>query len=160
VIFVTIGSMFPFDRLIASVDQLVKEGVITDAVEAQIGNGKYEPKHMPFVRFLSKPDYEVKFSSAEMVIAHAGAGTIALALQYDKPLLVLPRRSRYSEHVNDHQVATANRFAELQHVLLAQETQDLRTQIANLREFRPRPRVVDSGRLATRIGQFLSAIQE
>jgi UDP-N-acetylglucosamine transferase subunit ALG13 len=159
VIFVTVGSMFPFDRLIRSVDELVQRGVITDAIEAQIGDGTYEPKHMPFVRFLSKPEYEEKLQRCDAIIAHAGAGTIALALAHQKPLLVLPRQAKLAEHVNDHQIPTARKFAELEHVLVANEAEDLPSQLPHLRAFRPKPREVHADRLASRIGQFLRDLQ-
>jgi beta-1,4-N-acetylglucosaminyltransferase len=154
-IFVTVGSMFPFDRLIRSMDHLVEEGLVPDAIEAQIGDGQYEPKCMPFLRFMSKPEYEDKVRQADLLIAHAGAGTIALALQYGKPLLVLPRLGRLSEHVNDHQIDTARKFAELNHVLLATDESQLAGQLNALRSFSPRPRLVKSVQLAARIDQFL-----
>lgn len=157
-IFLTVGSMFPFDRLIRSVDEFVASGVIADSIEAQIGDGTYEPKNIPFDRFLSKPDYELKLKRADMIIAHAGAGTIALALQHQKPLLVLPRRKIYAEHVNDHQVATARKFAELHHVLLAPEPEDLPGQLLKLRSFQPRSREIHVEQLADRIGKFLREI--
>jgi UDP-N-acetylglucosamine transferase subunit ALG13 len=157
-IFVTVGSMFPFDRLIRTIDELVRDGVIHDPVEAQIGDGSYEPKHVPFDRFLSKPDYETKLKRAEMIIAHAGAGTIALALEHHKPLLVLPRQKKFAEHVNDHQIPTARKFAELEHVLVAAEAEDVAKQFPQLRAFRPKPREVHPDRLAARIGDFLRNI--
>lgn len=159
-IFVTVGSMFPFDRLIRTVDELVQRGVITDPVEAQIGDGAYEPKHVPFDRFLSKPDYEAKLQRADMLIAHAGAGTIALALAHHKPLLVLPRQKRFGEHVNDHQIPTARKFAALEHVLVADEAQDMAAQLQRLRAFRPKAREVHAEQLASRIGQFLRDAQQ
>ena len=157
-IFVTVGSMFPFDRLIRTVDELVRDGVITDPVEAQIGDGSYEPKHTPFVRFLGKPDYEAKLKRCDAIIAHAGAGTIALALEHQKPLLVLPRQKKFAEHVNDHQIPTARKFAELEHVLVAAEAEDIAKQLPKLHGFRPKPREVHPDRLAARIGDFLRGI--
>jgi beta-1,4-N-acetylglucosaminyltransferase len=159
VIFLTVGSMFPFDRLIRSVDEMVGAGQITDPVVAQIGDGKYEPRHMRFDRFLGKPEYDRRVAEATMLVAHAGAGTIAMALAQQKPLLVLPRRKRYGEHVNDHQVATARKFEELGHVLVAYEAQDIAARIEALRTFAPRRRSADPQALARRIGQFLESLQ-
>ena len=47
------------------------------------------------------------------IVAHAGMGTILTALEIGKPLLVMPRRAALGEHRNDHQLATARRFADL-----------------------------------------------
>jgi beta-1,4-N-acetylglucosaminyltransferase len=157
VIFLTVGSMFPFDRLVRSMDGLIADGTITETVEAQIGDGLYEPQHMRFSRFMGKPEYVEKFMQADKIVAHAGAGTIALALQYGKPLLVMPRRGRLAEHVNDHQLVTAKKYAALQHVLLAEDERALGRQLVSLGAFKPLPRAVKSRELAGRIGEFLKS---
>ena len=46
-IFVTVGSQkFPFNRLLARVDQLVGEGVIAEDVFMQTGTGSFAPQDM------------------------------------------------------------------------------------------------------------------
>jgi len=159
VIFLTVGSMFPFDRLIRAVDEMVADGRITDRLTAQIGDGRYEPRHFAFDRFLDKPEYEVRIAEASLLIAHAGAGTIALAIQRGKPLLVVPRLKSHGEHVNDHQIATARKFEELGHVLVARETAEIPVKLAALKTFRPMPREVQTERLARRIGLLLAGVR-
>ena len=154
-IFLTVGSMFPFDRLIQAVDEMVGDGRITDKVSAQIGDGKYEPKNFPFKRFMGKPEYERELAAASYLIAHAGAGTIAQALETGKPLLVLPRLSANKEHVNDHQIATARKFAELGHVLVANHASELPRQLFRLKSFIPKHREVDSEQMARRVALVL-----
>ena len=39
-------------------------------------------------------------------------GTILTALELGTPIVVMPRRAALGEHRNDHQLATARRFAE------------------------------------------------
>ena len=46
-------------------------------------------------------------------------GTILTALEIGKPLLVMPRRASLGEHRNEHQLATAHRFAEVGRVRVA-----------------------------------------
>jgi UDP-N-acetylglucosamine transferase subunit ALG13 len=94
-------------------------------------------------------------SEADVVVSHAGVGTIATALTLNKPLLVLPRRGAFGEHVNDHQVGTARRYAELGHVLLAETEDDLPRMLAQLSTFKPKPRIVNAKGIATRIDHFL-----
>jgi beta-1,4-N-acetylglucosaminyltransferase len=160
VIFLTVGSMFPFDRLIQAVDEMVGDGRITDQVSAQIGDGKYEPKNFPFKRFMGKPEYERELAAASYLIAHAGAGTIALALETGKPLLVLPRLSANKEHVNDHQIATARKFAELGHVLVANDASELPERLKSLKSFVAKRREVDPERMAKRIGSILDKVRD
>lgn len=93
--------------------------------------------------------------NASAVISHAGMGTITMALQYGKPLLVLPRLKRFGEVVNDHQVAIAQRFEERGHLLAAYSEEQLETMLPRLLTFVPRPRVVDPSAVSAVIAAFL-----
>lgn len=157
-IFLTVGSRYGFDRLVRAVDDLVRDGVIDDVVVAQIGVGSYEPKHMQFERFMEGTEYDGHVRDATMLLGHAGSGTIQLALAHQKPLLVLPRRKRFKEHVNDHQVATARTFERLGQILAAYEANELPRNLAHLREFVPQQRVVRTDALVGRIGEFLQSL--
>ena len=44
---------------------------------------------------------------SQLVVSHAGIGTIILCKKYGIPILILPRRKRYGEHMNDHQLEIA-----------------------------------------------------
>lgn len=158
-IFLTVGSMFPFDRLVRAVDEFVGQGHITGEVVAQIGDGRYEPRHVPFDRFLAKPQYDQRVADSTALVAHAGAGTIALALAQHKPLLVVPRLKRFKEHVNDHQVSTARKFEQLGHVLVAYDAEHIPAKLAELAGFLPQARHADSLRMARRIGAFLDSLR-
>ena len=152
--------MFPFDRLVRAVDDLAGQGAIGDEVVAQIGAGTYEPRHIRFHRFLDAPEFERHVSSAASLIAHAGAGTIEMALARAKPLLVVPRIGKLGEHVNDHQFATARKFEQLGHVLAAYAVNEIKARIGQLCDFVPRPRLADRERLARRIASFMTEIQD
>jgi UDP-N-acetylglucosamine transferase subunit ALG13 len=159
VIFLTVGSSFPFDRLIRAVDDLVGMRRIGEEVVAQIGSGVYEPRHMRFDRFLAKPAYEQRVQEATAMIAHAGTGTIELALAYRKPLLVVPRARRLQEVVNDHQLATARKFEQLGHLLAAYDCDDIASKLVELATFVPRPRTADRERMAHRIADFIDQLE-
>ena len=103
-IFVTSGSMLPFDRLFRVVDKAIEEGVIKDNVFGQIGDGTYEPKNFEFKRFLDKEAFDGHISSAQLVLGHAGIGVITQALKSGVPLLVLARRAELGECLNNNQV--------------------------------------------------------
>jgi len=107
-IFVTVGEQLPFDRLVRVVDDW-KASSGKD-VFAQIGKTHWKPSYISYKAFLSPNEFSEKFQSAEIIIAHAGMGTIITALEIGKPLLVMPRQASKGEHRNDHQFATAKRF--------------------------------------------------
>lgn len=140
-IFVTVGGQLPFDRLTRAIDEWAASRGRSD-VFAQTGGGSYQPRHVRAQATLSPAEFRATMSQAHAVVAHAGMGTILSALELGKPLLVLPRRARYQETRNDHQVETARRFAarglllaafeagELAALLDRVESQDAPTQIS------------------------------
>jgi UDP-N-acetylglucosamine transferase subunit ALG13 len=60
---------------------------------------------------MSPEEYQRRFVEADLIIAHAGMGTIIAALESGKPLLMLPRVARLGESRNDNQVGTARHFS-------------------------------------------------
>ena len=71
-IFVTVGTAF-YDPLIQQMDLLVEQGKITEPIIAQIGRGKYVPKHFSYFRFLRNLDKA--YSMADVIVSTGGAGT-------------------------------------------------------------------------------------
>jgi len=124
VIFVTVGTQLAFDRLIVAVDQWAARNPGT-GVFAQVGPGDYRPAHIHSTPFISPVECRERMRSADVIVAHAGMGTILSALELGKPLLVMPRRAALGEHRNDHQLATAARFAAAGRIAVATDTDEL-----------------------------------
>jgi UDP-N-acetylglucosamine transferase subunit ALG13/glycosyltransferase involved in cell wall biosynthesis len=106
VILVTVGSQLPFDRLIEAVDAWAARSGRRDIV-AQIGASKLKPAHLEWHNFIPPPRFAELVSEAELIIAHAGMGSILAALEQGKPLIVMPRLAARGEIRTDHQVPTA-----------------------------------------------------
>jgi len=111
-IFLTVGTQLPFDRLVRAVDQWVGEKGVERALGqiADPGPQGYRPKHFPWKMFIDPQEFDRCFSEAQLIIAHAGMGSIISALTSGKPIVVMPRLAQRAEHRNDHQVATAQKF--------------------------------------------------
>lgn len=105
-IFVTVGNDFRgFDRLLKKMDEIAP--LIPSEIVIQRGYSRYLPKntkHFDFVSMKKAIDYIQK---SQLVISHAGIGTIILCKKYGIPILILPRRKAYGEHMNDHQLEIA-----------------------------------------------------
>jgi UDP-N-acetylglucosamine transferase subunit ALG13 len=84
---------------------------------------------MRFVDFVDPSEFKNLVAKARLVIAHAGMGSILSALEAGKPIVVMPRRARFREQRNDHQVATARYFATQKRVIAAYEEQSLAQQL-------------------------------
>jgi UDP-N-acetylglucosamine transferase subunit ALG13 len=109
VIFVTVGAQMPFDRLVHCVDAWAAARGRRD-VFAQIGRGGCPPRHIEWTRYLDPHEFRQRMFEADLVVAHAGMGTVITALELGRPVLVLPRRGDLRETRNDHQVASARRL--------------------------------------------------
>ena len=130
-IFVTVGTDLPFDRMMRVIDAWAGENQRQD-VFAQIGEGGWEPQHLRFCHFLQPPEFEERFKAASVIISHAGMGTILSALHHRKPILVMPKRASLGEHRNEHQLATARRMMELGNVNVAFDEAELRERLERL----------------------------
>lgn len=109
-IFVTVGTQQPFDRLVQAVDAWAAQSGVD--VLAQIGLSKYQPRHIRAVRFMSTVEYAQAVQQADALVAHAGMGSLITALEFGKPIVVMPKRADLKETRGDHQFATARHFCE------------------------------------------------
>lgn len=112
-IFVTVGTHEqPFDRLIKYVDDLKKVGVITENVVIQTGYSTYEPQFCEWSKLFSYQEMQKFIQDAHIVITHGGPSSFIMPLQIGKVPIVVPRKHKFNEHVNDHQVSFAKAVAE------------------------------------------------
>lgn len=105
-IFVTIGTQLPFDRLVMAVDAWAEKNP-TEKVFAQIGPSAKLPKHIEHVEFVPPSQVAKLMIEAELIVSHAGMGSVLTALRYQRPILIMPRKASLGEHRNEHQMATA-----------------------------------------------------
>lgn len=108
-IFLTIGTHEPFDRLIRAVDAWAGLPGARPEIFGQItapGPNAYRPQHFEWVDRLAPADYATRFAQAALIVSHAGMGSILTALHTGKPIVVLPRRGHLRETRNDHQYTT------------------------------------------------------
>jgi UDP-N-acetylglucosamine transferase subunit ALG13 len=126
VIFLTIGTHEPFDRLVGAVDAWCGSRGRADVFGQIAASGEDRtPEHFEWVVKMPPDEYRAAYEKADLVVAHAGMGAIITALTLAKPILILPRRGHLRETRNDHQFATAQRFAEKPGVFVAWDETEL-----------------------------------
>lgn len=126
-ILLTVGTQLPFDRLVRHIDEIAAD--LAEPIYAQIGMGKYEPRHMEWQRVIAPQDFEKLVSSASLIVAHAGIGTLVTAERHGKGLILFPRSAALAEHRNDHQMATIRALAGRDGVAFATSADELRALI-------------------------------
>jgi UDP-N-acetylglucosamine transferase subunit ALG13 len=126
-IFVTVGNMDPFDRLIQAIDKWLAGHPGVEEVVAQIGAGNYQPANCEHVKFFTPTEYLSTFARARIVVSHAGMGTIITALELQKPIIIMPKQAVLGEQRNEHQLATVRHFRRSPRVLVADSEVELPT---------------------------------
>lgn len=110
-IFMTLGTHEqPFHRAIELVAPLDQE----DKLIIQHGSTPSRPDLVTaeWVDYLEAADFLDNIRRADIVISHAGVGSMITAIRNSRTPIVLPRLGRFGEHVDDHQLQLANRFAQ------------------------------------------------
>lgn len=156
-ILVTVGTQLPFDRLIEAVDKWAAKHAGADIV-AQIGpEPGFVPVNMVSRRLIDPAKFAQLFENADIVIAHAGIGTILAALEHAKPIVVMPRRVQFGEQRTDHQLATAKRFADMGLINVAHDEHELAEILSNLQVLASQGSVAQfaSGEIIDHIRGFL-----
>lgn len=119
-IFVTVGSRnYPFNRLFEKLDELYKEGILTDTMFAQVGTSTYKPKYYGYKDFISQEEFLKKIKEADIVVSHGASGSIMKALNEGKKVITVTRLEKYGEHINDHQIQNNEAFSSNGYVLMA-----------------------------------------
>jgi UDP-N-acetylglucosamine transferase subunit ALG13 len=129
-IFVTVGTQIPFDRLIRMVDEIAPQ-LNGEEIIAQSCNGDYVPVNFKTEQFIPPARFEQIMNQARLIIAHAGTGSIVGAMQRRKPIVVVPRKADLGEHRNDHQLATAQYLAKTSSLCVANSAHELLQAVKN-----------------------------
>lgn len=137
-IFVTVGNATqPFARLVDGVVKLLEAGRLDDRdVVVQHGYTRATGGPWSMVPFLSHSEFEDHVRRADVVIAHAGCGTLLACARSGKVPVTVPRRKRLGEHVNDHQLQLATELAEQERVILCHDIDLLPQAIVRARSMR------------------------
>ena len=122
-IFVVTGTQLPFDRLIRLLDEIAPH--LDEEIVAQVNGSGYLPRHINTIDLLPPDEFDRLFSSARLIVAHAGIGTIITAMQQQKPVIIFPRIAALGEHRNEHQLATAAKMKEAGWVYVANTKEEL-----------------------------------
>jgi UDP-N-acetylglucosamine transferase subunit ALG13 len=124
VIFLTIGTHEPFDRLVRALDEWCDQTMRHHEIIAQVvspATDAYRPRRFDTVEHLSPKDYEDHIRDADLIVSHAGMGSILTAFTHGKPIVIMPRRGHLRETRNDHQFTTVSNLKARPGLFVAQD---------------------------------------
>ncbi len=131
-IFVSVGThpdVFP--RLLNEVARLADAGKIKGKIIVQRGYTPFSHPKMTIHEFMSLESFEKTVREADLFITHAGEGNIGLAIQAQVPLVIVPRRKKYGEHTNDHQLEMAHAAEKEKYGVVVYDIENLSAAIAS-----------------------------
>jgi len=125
-LFVTVGnSLDPFDRMIALIDDGLARCSFPVEGLCQVGACTRRPRFLPWKLTLPRSEFEQEVAAADVVVCHAGAGSLCSAIAVGHTPITIPRRSRFGEIVNEHQQELVAALRERELVILAEDARDL-----------------------------------
>lgn len=124
-----------FTRMIRLVEQVADQ----EEVVVQAGHNHYETNKMKLFSFIPNDEMEKLYQQAELIVTHAGAGSILQGIKNQKKIIAVPRLKKYHEHVNDHQIELAAKLEQLGCLLTYQDGEDFITLYKKAKQFIPLP---------------------
>jgi UDP-N-acetylglucosamine transferase subunit ALG13 len=133
VIFVSVGThKQQFNRILEAIDDLVEKKIIKEKVFAQTGHSNYKPKNYSFKKFLEIKEFDKNIKACSTFITHAGEGNIGTALQHEKKMIIIPRRKKFDEHTNDHQLELAEAIAKEKQAIVIEDVKEIQKALKDL----------------------------
>lgn len=130
-LFVTVGNARdPFDRLVDIVDRALDLIATPVTGVFQFGSCRQRSRHLEGRQMLSQGEFEAELHCADVVVMHAGVGSIASAIRAGHCPLVVARRSSFGEIVNDHQLEIVDALARSGRVVPIATSEELATALA------------------------------
>jgi UDP-N-acetylglucosamine transferase subunit ALG13 len=159
-IFVTLGTHEQqLNRLVKGIDDLIKNKIIQEEVQIQLGYSTYIPKYAKWFRFIDQNKFTNLTKKASIVISHGGSGNLLFASHMGKKVLAIPRLKKFGEHTNDHQLQIVKELEKEKRVLVIYDIKDLanliqKTKKMKIKKYNP-PKIVFE-----RINSFLKSIEK
>lgn len=147
-----------FDRLLASIDELLERGELEANVFAQIGHAAYRPRNYRYLDFLPRDSLLEHLHNADVIVTHDGAGSIGDAFRMGKPVVVVPRRTSYGEVSYRSTVDLGQELARLGWVTLVSNPLELAKEIRQLNEKSPAEALPPAPEVGEVVRQFLDSL--
>ncbi len=106
-LFVTLGTIYPY-RFDALVDAILHTGLADSRTVWQLGTTTRQGLPGEAVSQMGAAEFEDCARAADVVVTHAGVGTIMHLLEMGILPIVVPRRAKRNEHIDDHQAQIAS----------------------------------------------------
>ncbi len=158
-ILITLGTQDKsFKRLLDAVQREIDKGNIKERVVVQAGYTEYESKDMEILDFVDREKFDELINECDILITHAGVGSILTGLNKMKVVIAAARLSKYKEHINDHQIQIVEKFDRLGYIIPLKDFNRLDKVLAKARKFKPKKYVSNTENIIKHLEDFIDNI--
>lgn len=95
-----------------------------EEIIAQIGHTKFQSNKIKCFEFIENEKLQQYIKDAELIICHAGVGTIFECLHQNKKVIAVPRLQEFKEHVDNHQLEICEALEKEGYILVCKKDDD------------------------------------
>ncbi len=144
-----------FIRLLDEIENLIEKNIVTGEVIVQSGYTKKETSRLKMIDFMPNTELEKLIVEAEYIITHGGVGSIIGSITKGKKVIAVPRKHKYKEHVNDHQLEIVEVFNNKEYIIGINEIEELENAIKRIETFKPKTYEQNNKKMLKTIEEFI-----
>ena len=153
-ILVTLGTQKEqFTRLL----DYIEDSNIKDEIIVQAGHTQYDSKKMKIFDFIPYEEMTEYIKKADLIISHAGTGSILMPLKQGKKIIACARLQKYGEHVDDHQLQLIEVFKDEGYILEINEQEKLDDIIKKLKKFKPKKYISNADNFISKLKEEIDS---
>lgn len=154
-ILVTLGTQKEqFTRLL----DYIEKSNINDEIIVQAGHTKYDSKKMKIFDFIPYEKMTEYIKKADLIITHAGTGSILMPMKQGKKIIACARLEKYGEHVDDHQLQIIEIFRDEGYILEIKEFDDLDNIMNKLEKFKPKKYISNTEKFILKLKEEIDGV--
>lgn len=126
-----------FSRPIIAIENAIKNGEVKEELIVQAGHTEYTSELLTIRSFFEPKELDDLYERAEIVVTHAGVGSILRGFRMNKKIIAIPRLYKFKEHVDDHQIDILEEFSRCNYLIPWNENDKFKDLLSKVRKFEP-----------------------
>lgn len=156
-ILVTLGTHeLPFYRLMYEVEACKQTILQDEEIIVQAGHTQFQSNHLNIQPFFTYEEMDALYDQADLIITHAGTGSVITGLKKNKVVIAAPRLKKFGEHNDDHQLQLVDAFEVAGHILTFREHDSLEAIIQQVPSFQAAPFFSGKEKMVGLLDEFIN----
>ena len=126
-----------FTRPLIAIEKAIITQKIHEKIVVQNGHTIFKSDYLTMVPFFSPIELDNLYNEANLIVTHAGTGSILKGIKKGKKVIAIPRLKKLNEHLDDHQLEILEQFAKCNYILPWNENEKFETILKKAETFIP-----------------------